>query len=95
MSLVRKMSGALGLNRWPRIRKIVVAAIGGTIVAVGIVLLVLPGPAFIVIPVGLIVLATEFAWAGHVLRRGKMVVHKARHGVRTAASRAAENVSSP
>jgi tellurite resistance protein TerC len=95
MSWVRKITGTLGLNRSPRIRKVVVAVIGGTIVVVGVVLLVLPGPAFIVIPVGLIVLATEFAWAGHVLRRGKMVVHKARRGVRAAASRVRENVSSP
>ena len=89
------MTGALGINRWPRVRKIVVAVIGGTIVVVGVALLVLPGPAFIVIPIGLIVLATEFAWARYVLRRGKIVVHKARRGLRAAASRVTENVSSP
>jgi hypothetical protein len=32
------------------------------------VLLVTPGPAFVVIPVGLAILATEFAWARQWLR---------------------------
>ncbi len=62
------------------IRKIFAAIIGGTILLLGIALLVLPGPAFIVIPIGLLVLASEFAWAGHVLRRGKDFVDKIRRG---------------
>lgn len=33
----------------------------------GIAMLVLPGPAFVVIPVGLAVLSLEFAWAAHLL----------------------------
>jgi hypothetical protein len=80
MQWVRKITGALGLNRAPKIRKIVVAVIGSTIVLVGIALLVLPGPATIVIPIGLIILASEFAWARHVLHRGKHAVDKARRG---------------
>lgn len=75
---MHRFTGVLGLNDSPRLRKIVVGVIGGTIVVVGIVLVVLPGPASIVIPIGLVVLATEFAWARSVLRRGKMVVEKAR-----------------
>jgi tellurite resistance protein TerC len=80
MEWVRKATAALGLDKAPKIRKIVVSVIGGTIVLVGIALLVLPGPATIVIPIGLIILASEFAWARHVLRRGKHVVEKARRG---------------
>lgn len=49
-------------------RRIVVAIIGTTVLLIGIVLLVTPGPAFVVIPVGLAILATEFAWARHWLR---------------------------
>jgi tellurite resistance protein TerC len=49
-------------------RKIVVAVIGGTVVAIGIAMLVLPGPAFVVIPVGIAVLALEFAWARRWLK---------------------------
>ena len=49
-----------GWNSWflksPTLRvakRIVVAVIGGTVTLIGIALVVLPGPAFIVIPVGL------------------------------------------
>ncbi len=50
-------------------RRIVVAVIGGSILLLGIVMVVLPGPAVIVIPVGLGVLGLEFAWARHWLRK--------------------------
>jgi uncharacterized protein (TIGR02611 family) len=33
----------------------------------GVAMLVLPGPAFVVIPVGLAILSLEFAWAGRLL----------------------------
>lgn len=59
-----------GLTDRPRLRKTIVAVIGGTIVLFGIVLIVLPGPAVVVVPLGLAVLATEFAWARAVLKRG-------------------------
>lgn len=49
-------------------RRVVVAVVGGTIVLVGVALLVLPGPAFVVLPLGLAVLAAEFAWARRWLR---------------------------
>jgi len=44
-------------------RKVVVIVIGLTILAIGIAMVVMPGPAFIVIPVGLAILGLEFAWA--------------------------------
>jgi tellurite resistance protein TerC len=44
-------------------RRVVVAVVGSTVLLIGIALLVLPGPAFIVIPLGLAILAIEFAWA--------------------------------
>lgn len=52
-------------------RQVVVAVIGGTVVLFGIVLLFLPGPAFVVIPAGLAILATEFAWARRMLKKMK------------------------
>lgn len=52
-------------------RQVVVAVIGGTVVLLGLALLVLPGPAFIVIPAGVAILATEFAWARRMLKRMK------------------------
>jgi len=36
---------------------------------IGIALIVLPGPAFIVIPIGLSILATEFLWAKRWLQK--------------------------
>jgi len=48
-----------------------VAIVGGTVLAIGVALIVLPGPAFVVIPLGLAILGAEFAWARHWLRRVK------------------------
>jgi hypothetical protein len=46
-------------------RKCVVAMMGGTVLLIGIIMIVTPGPAIVVIPAGLAILATEFAWAKH------------------------------
>lgn len=46
-------------------------ATGGLLVLLaGIAMLVLPGPAILVIPLGLSILALEFAWAERLLERG-------------------------
>ncbi|MGB5132931.1 MAG: PGPGW domain-containing protein [Steroidobacteraceae bacterium] len=50
-------------------RRIVVTVIGGSIVLIGIAMIVLPGPAIIVIPVGLGVLGLEFISARRWLRK--------------------------
>jgi uncharacterized protein (TIGR02611 family) len=42
--------------------------VGFTILLAGVAMIVLPGPAFVVIPLGLAVLATEFIWARRLLR---------------------------
>jgi len=57
-----------------QLRKLIVAVIGGTVLVIGIALIVLPGPAFIVIPIGLAILATEFAWARRAVTRGKAML---------------------
>jgi uncharacterized protein (TIGR02611 family) len=51
------------------VRRVIVSVIGATVLLIGIALLVLPGPAFIVIPVGLAILASEYAWARRWLKR--------------------------
>ena len=48
-------------------RRIVILITGITILLFGIVMIALPGPAIIVIPVGLAILATEFVWARRLL----------------------------
>lgn len=50
-------------------RRIAIAIIGFTVLITGVLMLVLPGPAFIVIPAGLGILSLEFAWARHWLHR--------------------------
>jgi len=52
-----------------RVRRMMVAVIGGTVLLIGIVMVVLPGPALVVIPVGLGILGLEFAWARIWLRK--------------------------
>jgi tellurite resistance protein TerC len=58
-------------GEYTRLRKAVVGLLGVSIVIVGAAMLLLPGPAIIVIPAGLALLATEFAWARRLLRRVK------------------------
>jgi tellurite resistance protein TerC len=50
-------------------RRIVIAVVGATVVLLGVVMIVTPGPAFVVIPVGLAVLSIEFTWARHWLKK--------------------------
>jgi tellurite resistance protein TerC len=52
-------------------RRIVIAVVGFSVLAVGIAMMVLPGPAFIVIPIGLGILGLEFAWARRWLKTVK------------------------
>jgi tellurite resistance protein TerC len=74
-----KVSVLLGWNYVPGpLRKLIVGLIGGTILLIGIALIVLPGPAFIVIPIGLAILATEFAWARRMGIRARAMFTKAR-----------------
>lgn len=47
------------------------AVLGGSLVVVGVVLCVLPGPGLLLIIAGLAVLATEFAWANSALNVAK------------------------
>ena len=53
------------------LRRLVVAVIGGTVVALGVAMIVLPGPAVVVIPAGLAILATEFVWARRLLQAAR------------------------
>lgn len=53
------------------LRRVLVAIVGGTVVLIGIIMLVTPGPAFVVIPAGLAILATEFVFARRLLNKAK------------------------
>lgn len=81
-----------GLNKLPILRKVMIAVIGTSILLIGLVLIVLPGPASLVIPIGLGILATEFLWARRIWRRGRIIVEKARRGAKAAKARVAEKI---
>jgi tellurite resistance protein TerC len=69
-------------------RRIVIAVVGATVVLLGIVMIVTPGPALVVIPVGLAILAIEFTWARRWLKRLRETIS---NGMANNRARRAEN----
>lgn len=55
--------------------RIAVAVLGVVVIVVGIVLVPLPGPGWLIVFAGLALLATEFAWAERLLRYGRRTLH--------------------
>lgn len=68
------------------IRRVIIFSVGMTVVLIGIAMIVLPGPAIIVIPMGLAVLATEFVWAkvllNYMKRETKRMTDGIKNGIR-------------
>ena len=52
-------------------KRIAVTVLGFSVLAVGVAMLVLPGPGMVVIPAGLAILGLEYAWARAWLKRVK------------------------
>ena len=65
-------------------KKVIVFVVGMTVLLAGLALIVLPGPAIVVIPVGLAILGIEFAWARRWLEklRGMLSRGKGRRDTR-------------
>lgn len=63
-------------------RRVVIAVLGSTIIVIGIVMIVAPGPALIVIPIGLAVLGIEFAFARRWLKSLRETISNGLAGVR-------------
>lgn len=61
-------------------KRLIVIVIGSTVLAAGIAMIVLPGPAMVVIPIGLAILATEFVWARTLLVSVKERIERLRKG---------------
>ncbi len=61
----------------PHIKRIIVTVVGGTIVVFGFSLIWTPAPTGLLIPVGLAVLGTEYAWARRWMRKAKLLAAKA------------------
>ena len=83
-------AGVSAMKSFKTIKRIIILVVGGTVLTLGVALVVLPGPAFIVIPVGLAILAVEFAWARRWMRQLNGLLQRARgiesadHGVKAA-----------
>ncbi|MEK6335689.1 MAG: PGPGW domain-containing protein [Acidobacteriota bacterium] len=59
---------------FPWLRRAAIAVIGFTVLAIGLAMVVLPGPAIVVIPLGLTILATEFVWARRLLQKARATI---------------------
>jgi uncharacterized protein (TIGR02611 family) len=63
------MIGRIARITYKAARRIVIAVVGSTVLLIGIVMLVTPGPGLLFIPLGLGILSIEFAWARYWLRK--------------------------
>ncbi len=61
-------------------RRVIVAVVGFTVLLIGLAMIVLPGPAFIFIPMGLGILAIEFLWARRLMKRVKHKIQNLNKG---------------
>jgi uncharacterized protein (TIGR02611 family) len=75
MNWIKRVLSLWNVENIKIVRRVIVTVIGATVLLIGIALLVLPGPAFIVIPIGLAILATEYAWARHWLRKVRQMAN--------------------
>lgn len=57
-------------------RRVIVAVIGTSVLLLGIIMIVTPGPAVVVIPIGLAILAIEFVWARHWLKQLREMISR-------------------
>lgn len=68
--------------RW--LRRAVIFVLGISVTLVGVLLFFTPGPAIVVVPLGLMILATEFAWARIILAKLKEQIERMRPSQKTA-----------
>jgi uncharacterized protein (TIGR02611 family) len=68
-SWTKRLVSVWDLENIKVVKRVIVSVVGATVLLIGVALLVLPGPAFIVIPIGLAILASEYAWARRWLRK--------------------------
>lgn len=66
-----------------KLKRLIVAIIGITILVIGVAMIVLPGPAIVVIPLALGILATEFAWARRLLYLVRERIHRSANNHKT------------
>ncbi len=59
------------MNALDHAKRVVRIVVGFTILAIGVAMLVLPGPGWVAIAIALAILAAEFTWAKRLLDRLK------------------------
>jgi tellurite resistance protein TerC len=59
-------------------RRVGIGIVGSAVLLAGVAMIVLPGPAFLVIPAGLAILATEFSWAQRWLHKAHEYISEKR-----------------
>ena len=69
LSWTKRLLSVWNLENSKVLKRVIVSVVGATVLLIGVALLILPGPAFIVVPLGLAILATEYAWARSWLKR--------------------------
>ena len=62
---------------WRSSKRAAVFVLGATLLIVGFIMFVTPGPGIVLVVAGLAILATEFAWAEHLLDKAKQQAAKA------------------
>lgn len=77
---MKEIAHAISLSM-KRAKRIAIFIVGVTILVTGMAMILLPGPAIVVIPVGLAILGTEFMWARRLLLRIKNKASAARASV--------------
>jgi len=77
--LVRKLEAKREVIKdKPKPLRWLLVAAGFTLLLAGAAMMVLPGPAFVVIPIGLALLSLEFCWAQRLLDRSLVEAEKAK-----------------
>lgn len=69
LSLLKTLTSRFSVDTLHQAVRAIRVVFGFTLLGVGIAMAVLPGPAFVVIPLALAVLASEFVWARKLLKK--------------------------
>ena len=71
-----RLLSVLKVQDVPHIKRIIVTVVGGTVLILGLALIFLPGQVLVILA-GLAILGTEYAWARHLLRKGRQLASQA------------------
>ena len=64
----------------------IIAVVGLTVLGLGVLMIITPGPAMVLIPAGLTILAAEFVWARKLLKRVKIYTRRKMRQIRQQAN---------